>query len=53
MTSKVTPEQAASLAGIGFGPLELDAPLPWDFIEGAYTREQLRRAYDVCAARLA
>lgn len=53
LRSKVTPEEAASLAGIGHGPLELDAALPWDFIDGAYSRQQLRRAYDVCVARLA
>jgi len=52
LRTKVTPEQAEDIAGVGFGPLELEAPLPWDFIDGAYTRAQLRRAFDVCVARL-
>lgn len=52
LRSKVTPEQAESLAGVGYGSLDPDDDLPWDFIDGAYSRAQLRRAYDVTLRRL-
>jgi hypothetical protein len=48
---RVTPEHAAQIAGVGWGPLDPDEPLPWDFIEHA-NRDKLRRGYDVMMKRL-
>lgn len=50
---RVTAEDAGALAGVGWGPLDPDAPLPWDWIEHYYPRSILRRAYDVAMRRLA
>jgi hypothetical protein len=52
LRSRVTPEQAQALAGIGFGALDVQSDLPWDFIDGAYSKAQLRRAFDVVVSRL-
>jgi hypothetical protein len=44
--------QAERIAGVTAGPLDPDAPLPWDFIATAHPRATLRRAYDAMLARL-
>lgn len=49
---RVTPDEAAEIAGVGHGALDPDAPLPWDFIAQHYPKETLRRAYDVMMRRL-
>lgn len=49
---RVTPDEAAEIAGVGYGELDPDAPLPWDFVQQHYPRETLRRAYDVMMRRL-
>lgn len=49
---RVTPDEAAEIAGVGHGALDPDAPLPWDFIQQHYPKETLRRAYDVMISRL-
>jgi hypothetical protein len=49
---KVAPTDAAAIAGIGFGALDPDAPLAWDFIRQHYDKPTLRRAYDVMQRRL-
>lgn len=49
---RVTPDEAAEIAGVGYGELDPDAPLPWDFIAQHYPKETLRRAYDVMMKRL-
>lgn len=51
-SDRITPDQAAALAGVGYGALDPDAPLPWDFISQHYDRSTLRRAYDVMMKRL-
>lgn len=48
----VTPEDAERIAGTTYGPLDPDAPLPWDFVRQHYPREKLRKAYDVMMERL-
>jgi hypothetical protein len=50
--SRVTPDEAAAISGATHGALDPDAPLPWDWIEHAYPRRTLRRAYDVMMRRL-
>lgn len=49
----VTPDEAQAITGAPYGALDPDAPLPWDWIQYAYPRPILRRAYDVMMARLA
>jgi len=49
---RVTPDVAAEIAGVGYGELDPDAPLPWDWIAHAYSRRTLRKAYDVMMNRL-
>jgi radical SAM superfamily enzyme YgiQ (UPF0313 family) len=49
---RVTPERAAQIAGVGWGPLDPSTPLPWNFIEHA-NKDKLRKGYDVMARRLA
>lgn len=49
---RVTPDEASQIAGVGYGALDPDAPLPWDFVRQHYDRETLRRAYDVMMRRL-
>jgi radical SAM superfamily enzyme YgiQ (UPF0313 family) len=49
----VTTAQAEEITGASAGPLDPDAPLPWDFIATAHPRATLRRAYDAMLARLA
>lgn len=48
----VTPDEATRIAGVGYGALDPDAPLPWDFVQQHYPRETLRKAYDVMMRRL-
>ena len=49
---RVTPDESTVIAGVGYGPLDPDAPLPWDFIAQSYARSILRRAYDTMMRRL-
>lgn len=49
---QVAPDEAAAIAGVGYGALNPDAPLPWDFVQQHYDRATLRRAYDVMTRRL-
>lgn len=48
----VSPSDAAHIAGIGYGSLNPDTPLAWDFIEQSYDVDVLRKAYDVMMSRL-
>ena len=50
---RVTPDEAAEIAGIGYGALDPDAPLPWDFIQQHFDRGTLRKAHEVMMRRLA
>lgn len=49
---RVEADEAAQIAGVSCGPLDPDAPLPWDFIESSHPKATLRRAYDVMMRRL-
>lgn len=49
---RVSARDAERIAGVGSGPLDPDAPLPWDWIETRYPRAVLRRAYGVMLRRL-
>lgn len=49
---RVTPDEAVAISGSSHGALDPDTPLPWDWIEHAYPRRALRRAYDVMMRRL-
>lgn len=49
---RVTPVDAEAITGTTIGPLDPDAPLPWDFIEQWQPKTALRKAYDVMMARL-
>lgn len=49
---RVSPDEASEIAGVGYGALDPDAPLPWDFIRQHYPRATLRRAYDAMMRRL-
>lgn len=51
-TDRVGSEAAAQIAGVGHGPLDPDASLPWDFVRTWMPREKLRTAYDVMMRRL-
>jgi len=48
----VRPDEAAEIAGIGYGQLDPDAPLPWDFVRQWYGPETIRKAYDAMMRRL-
>lgn len=48
---RVSPDEAAVIAGVGHGQLDPDAPLPWDFIQQHYDKATLRKAYDVMMRR--
>lgn len=50
---KLTPREAAEISGSTFGELDLDAPLPWDFVRQWQPKETLRRAHEVMRKRLA
>lgn len=47
-----TPEHAAELAGVGWGELDPDAPLPWDWIEHHYPRSVLRKGFEALRRQL-
>ena len=49
----VRPDEAEALVGIGYGALNPDAPLPWEFIKTHVPREILRRVYNVVMRRVA
>jgi hypothetical protein len=49
---QVSTDEAARMAGSGYGALDPDAPLPWDFVRQHFDRPTLRRAYDVMMRRL-
>lgn len=49
----VEPERAAEIAGVGWGELDPDLPLPWDFVETHVPAGALRRARDVYLRRVA
>lgn len=49
---RITPDEAAEIAGVGWGALDPDALLPWDWIQHAYPRKVLRLAFDVMRRRL-
>ena len=49
----VSPNDAATIAGTTYGPIDPDGPLPWDFVATTYSKSVLRRAYDVMVSRLA
>lgn len=49
----VSPAEAQRIAGVGAGALDPDAPLPWDFVQHAYPRDALRRAYAAAMRRFA
>lgn len=49
---KVSPDEAARIAGVSYGQLDPDAPLPWDFVRQKFGRDVLRKAYDVMTRRL-
>jgi radical SAM superfamily enzyme YgiQ (UPF0313 family) len=49
---RVSADEAARIAGVGYGALDPDAPLPWDFVQQHFDRATLRRAYDVMMRRL-
>jgi hypothetical protein len=42
----VSADDAAQIAGTGYGAIDPDAPLPWDWIDHAYPRPVLRRGHD-------
>lgn len=49
----VSPHDAERIAGVGFGALDPDGPLPWDFVDHAFNKRALRAAYGVIVRRLA
>lgn len=49
---RVTPGEAEAITGMTSGPLDPDAPLPWDFIRHHYDRDALRRAHAAMMRRL-
>lgn len=49
---RVIPGHAEAIAGTTVGPMDPDAPLPWDFVRQHYPRETLRKAYDAMMRRL-
>lgn len=50
---QVSPDNAATIAGVGFGALDTSAPLPWDFVQHHYPRAALELAHAVMLRRLA
>lgn len=48
----VSPDEAEAICGIGYGELDTDAPMPWEFVRGQYSMEQLRKAYRVVLSRI-